>query len=433
MKGDAAARGPGAWIRAIRTYEEISGQFALTWVLLAALNLGTQAVLFYYMSWRAPGEFGIFNAALGIINLLAVPAVALPVALRLFFSRAQSTSLDRLRGSAPLVIETFTWLWAACCLLLILLPIALLALPRFSLDVIKLMNLLLLLGAVVAGAVCAETHQQRRWALLLVTAGLARLALGGWITAYQPSAEAALGAYVVAGFITLAPALRSREVTLAARLQACWAALDGSFLRFAAATLSVLFGLYLFTNADRIVAMSWMKIHVGNTMLPSAPGQHFFDVYQAVGLLARGLLWGTQPLLWILYAARSKLDKTTVASMTFFWIYLGALLGGVVALGALAHFGALNGLLGPIASGIGPTLAAVMIPLGLLQGLGIFSLASRRYPECYLIGACGIVYTIVLEIFGLPQLMLPLMLGASVVALMIVLFVGVVRWGRRQP
>jgi len=300
--------------------------------------------------------------------------------------------------------------------------------------VIKTMNVRLLLGAVVAGVVCSEARQQRRWALLVVLAGLTRLILGCWITAYQPSAEAALGAYVVAGFVTLAPALRPREVTLGARLQACAAALDGSFLRFAAATFSVLFGLYLFTNADRIVAIGWMKIDVGQTTLPSAPAQHFFDVYQAVGLLARGLLWGTQPLLWILYAARSKLDKTTVGSLTFFWIYLGALLGGVFALGALTHFGALNGVLGPIAGGIGPTLAAVMIPLGLLQGLGIFALASRRYPECHVIGGCGILYAIVLEfVGGHPQTMLPYMFASSVVALMIVLFVGVVRWGRKQP
>ncbi|HEX4139845.1 MAG TPA: hypothetical protein VHY09_05820, partial [Candidatus Methylacidiphilales bacterium] len=281
MKGDAVARGPGTFARSVRTFEDITGQFALTWVLIALLNLGTQLAFFYYMSWRAPGEFGIFNSALAIIGLLALPAVALPVALRLFFARAQITSLDRLRESVVIVIETFTWLWALCSIVLLLMPLTLLSLPRFSLDVFKTMNLLLMLGAVVGGAVCTEARQLRRWSLLLVASALTRLAAGGWITAYQPSAEAALAAFVLGGFVTLAPALRQREVTFGARLQACAKALDGSFLRFAAATFSVLLGLYLFTNADRIVALGWTKIRVGETTLPSAPAQHFYDVYQA--------------------------------------------------------------------------------------------------------------------------------------------------------
>ena len=435
MKGDAGARGPGAF----RIYEEVTGQFAVTWLLLAVLNFATQAIFFHEMSGlavpgRAPGEFGIFNSALGIIGLLVLPAATLPMALRLFFARAQSTSLDRLRESTVIVTETFTWLWAGCVLVLVLLPLPLLSLPRFSLDVFKTMNLLLLIGAVLSCVVWTQSRRQRSWALLLVAACLARMAVGGWITAYQPSAEAALAAFVLGGFVTLAPALQPREVTLAARLQACAAALDGSFLRFAAATFSVLLGIYLFTNADRIVALGWTRIHVGETTLPSAPAQHFYDVYQATGLLARGLLWGTQPLLWVLYAARSKLDRTTVASMKFFWIYLGALVAGAFALGALTHFGVFADVLGPIAGEIGPTLAVMMIPLGLLQGLGIFALASRRYPECHLIGAMGIIYTIVLEIVGgRPQTMLTYMFGASVIVLMMVLLVGIIRYARKSP
>jgi hypothetical protein len=436
MKVDAApgARKAPEYQRALRAYEIATGQLPLLWLLLAALNLGTQLVFFYYMSWRAPGEFGTFNGVLGIVGLFVVPAAALPLVFRSFFMRSQSTRLDGLRAAPIVFTETFTWLWAVCCVVLMVLPLPLPSLPRFSLDVFATMNVLLLLGAVISGTVCAEVRQERLWALLLVAAGLVRLALGGWTTAYQPSAEAALAAYVVAGFVLLAPALRPREVTLAERFRVFAAALDGTFLRYAGAVLSVLLGIYLFTNADRIVALNWRDVKVNGLAVPDAPLRHVLDVYQATGLLARGLLWGTQPLLWIMYMERSVLEKTRAYSLRFFWIYLGTLVAGVLALGALAHFGALTGVLGPIAGSIGPTFAAVMIPLGLLQGLGMFALASRRYPECYLIGGCGIVYALVLDIVGgRPQMMLPLMFGASMVALMIVLFVGVVRWGRKQP
>jgi len=75
-----------------------------------------------------------------------------------------------------------------------------------------------------------------------------------------------------------------------------------------------------------------------------------------------------------------------------------------------------------------------MIPLGLLQGIGMFSLASRRYPECFVFGVCSIGYAVVLYLAGRnPQIMPAYMFGGSLVSLMAVLFVGVVRWGRKQP
>ena len=88
------------------------------------------------------------------------------------------------------------------------------------------------------------------------------------------------------------------------------------------ATFSVLLALFLFSSADRIVAQSWFGRFAETT------GQRDcdFDAYQTAGLLARALLWGTQPLLWILFAERSRLTNTTTASLHFFWIYLGVLL-----------------------------------------------------------------------------------------------------------
>jgi membrane-associated PAP2 superfamily phosphatase len=75
-----------------------------------------------------------------------------------------------------------------------------------------------------------------------------------------------------------------------------------------------------------------------------------------------------------------------------------------------------------------------MVPLGLLQALGIFALASRRHQECFTLGACSIGYALILFFFARqPELMPAYMFGASLVSLMILLFVGVVRWGRKQP
>ncbi len=58
-----------------------------------------------------------------------------------------------------------------------------------------------------------------------------------------------------------------------------------------------------------------------------------FDAYQTAGLLGRGILWGTQPLLWIFFAQALTLERTTAVSLTFFWIYLGALFASAILLG----------------------------------------------------------------------------------------------------
>jgi hypothetical protein len=161
-----------------------------------------------------------------------------------------------------------------------------------------------------------------------------------------------------------------------------------------------------------------------------------FDAYQTAGLLGRGILWGTQPLLWILFAQRAPLARTTPASLTFFWIYLGALLGGALLLGCLAKplSAIFCGTDFQLTAFFVPSFAAVMIALGLLQGLGIFSLASRRYPECFVLGVFSVGYTLLLYFTGRqPQLMPVYMFGGGLVSLMAVLFVGVVRWGRKQP
>ena len=65
--------------------------------------------------------------------------------------------------------------------------------------------------------------------------------------------------------------------------------------------------------------------------------------------------------------------------------------------------------------------------------LGVFALASRRYPECHTLGGASLGYVALLYAVGRPQLMLSYAFGGAWVALLLVLMVGLVRWGRRQP
>jgi len=445
MNADAApgAKDIGFLSRAAGCHEKVTGESVSAWIVLAIGNFAVQVIFFREMTSgeTSAGEFGLLTAALGIVGFLTVPLIAVRQAFLLYPVRPEATGaearLGSLRSSSVTVVETMAWLWGGFCCLLILLPLPSPTLPRFSLQLFALLNVLIALGGVVSRAVCESENRLRFWALLAIGAASARVFLGAGLASFEPWADSGLATFFIAGFVTLIPALRPRDVDWAGRLTAFRAVVDRDFLLFAGATLSVLGGIYLFTNADRIIALGWPGIASHpDVVLRVEVRKIDFDQYEAAGLLGRSLLWGTQPLLWILFAQRARLSRTDAASLTFFWIYLGALIGGALVLDLLTRPGSLRALGRPFASlgPDGPTFAAIMVPLGLLQGLGIFSLASRRYPECFALGGCSVVDAFVLLFFGRrPELMLPYMFGGGLVSLMVVLFVGVVRWGRRQP
>jgi hypothetical protein len=430
-----AAKAPGLFRRALRIYQKETGQSPALWALVALLNFIAQIIFRHEL---AQGEFGTLNTALGMIGLMIVPVLALNQAFTHYLARhhdaGQSARIDSLRAAAFLATETFAWIWGALCLLLVFLLLPLLDLPRFSLQLFTLLNVLIALGGLVSWTMCQDSNRLHLWAWLLAASALTRVLVGAGLAWQEPWAESGLTAFLLAGFITQAPVFRSRETDMATRLKACQAIWDHDFLLYTGATFSVLLALFLFSSADRIVAQSWFGVATNNNM--GVVNWPLFDAYQTAGLLGRGLLWGTQPLLWILFAQRSLLDRTRAASLTFFWIYLGALLVGAILLGCLAQ--PLSWLFcGPNFQSTAlfvPSLAAVMVPLGLLQALGVFSLASRRYHECFVLGGCSVGYTLLLYLVGRqPQLMPAYMFGGGLVSLMVVLFVGVARWGRKQP
>jgi hypothetical protein len=437
MNADLALSGKDAGFgrRTLVAYRKVSGHSLIVWALVALSNFIAQIALRREFN---PGEFGTLNTALGAIGLMTLPLLAVNQAfthyLALPHPEGQTARIESLRSAALLVTETFAWIWGAACLVLVFLVLQFLDLPRFPLQLFSLMNVLIALGGLLSWATCQNGNQLRLWAGLLVASAVTRALISAGLASQAPWAESGLAALVLAGFITLAPALRTRENDLTLRLQACRDVCDRDFLLYAGATFSVLLALFLFSSADRIVAQSWFGVATNTNMnLVDWPK---FDAYQTAGLLGRGLLWGTQPLLWILFAQRSRLDRTSAASLTFFWFHLGALLLGAIILGCMAR------PLGWLFCGANfqttalfiPTFAAVMVPLGLLQALGIFSLASQRYHECFVLGACAVGYTLVLYLAGRqPQLMPAYMFGGALVSITIVLFVGVVRWGRKQP
>ena len=174
-----AAKEPGLFRRALSIYQKETGQPLAGWALIALLNFIAQIV---FRRELAPGEFGTLNTALGLIGLMTVPLLAVNQTFTHYLARqhdaGQSARIESLRAAALLVTETFAWIWGALSLLLMFLLLPLLDLPRFSLQLFTLLNVLIALGGLVSWAVCRSENQLRLWAWLLAAAALTRVSGG---------------------------------------------------------------------------------------------------------------------------------------------------------------------------------------------------------------------------------------------------------------
>ena len=144
------------------------------------------------------------------------------------------------------------------------------------------------------------------------------------------------------------------------------------------------------------------------------------------------MLAGTLALLVIFGIKRAALERTTLASLRWFWIYLGALAGGVV----LIVFAA------PLADASSPAIPPRSCPASRAPfscSAWSRARASSRSPraaglECFVLGACSVAYTFFLFYAGRqPALMTSCMFGGALISLMLLLFVGVIRYARSHP
>ncbi len=267
---------------------------------------------------------------------------------------------------------------------------------------------------------------------LLIGAAVARCAASAIFGHHEPWAQAGLGAVIVAGIVTAFPIIRMPAPGMP--WNEAWALMRRrKFLVPFLATVSVILALALFTNADRVIAQGEFDManatnfgYINLTSLtitrrPDCSGARCF------GARCRCSLFFTRNGLPFPAPRTRRCD--------FFWIYLGALLGGTFLLAFLAPV--LSWLFTGNPFGVGrfiPGFIGGMLMMGLVQGMAVFALASRRYLECFTLGGCSIAYTILLSLFGHePQLMTSCIFGGGTISLMIVLLLGVTRYARSHP
>jgi O-antigen/teichoic acid export membrane protein len=78
--------------------------------------------------------------------------------------------------------------------------------------------------------------------------------------------------------------------------------------------------------------------------------------------------------------------------------------------------------------------AVAMVPIGMLQAAGFFYLATRRMLECYVFGTFGLLYSLVLTLYGHQSgMMLSLMFGGAALSVLALSGLSLARWSRTQP
>jgi hypothetical protein len=385
----------------------------VAWSAIAGLTVLTQVVLRREL---APGEFGTMNALFGVALVAVAPLAGLSVALRRELAGAELASLH-----VPLLNRAAAG-WAIACVMVLLATLPALNLPRSSLH---FFTILMVVSAVFA--VCGRPATPARWcAFVGVSAAVVRLLAGAWAGKDWPTAESGLGGLVLAALLAGLPALRDQPET--APLAEAWKILRPALVP-GLATISLALALALLGNADRIAAQGCFTS--AQTSNEGFVDYGRFDEYQSSGLLARAVLWGAFPLLLPFYMHRHAQTRTTYASLRWFWIYLAVVF---VASIVLAFTGRLEHLLfGGEPDLFLPGFSGAVFLIGLLQGIALFALASRRHVECFTLAACSLGYTVVLFFANSPLLLPSLMAGGALVSLAIVLLVGVVRYARSHP
>jgi hypothetical protein len=166
-----------------------------------------------------------------------------------------------------------------------------------------------------------------------------------------------------------------------------------------------------------------------------------YDNYQAAGLLGRSLIWGSAPILAVIFTHVSRepfinLQATTplllvgeekgphrLKALQLLFLYSGTLIAGAVLLQILRETltGWFLGHSSATTADLVLRFIIAMIPLGMLQPVGILCLATKDFLDCFALGMGAVVYIILLRVLGNnPENMLHSMLygGCGVILLM---------------
>lgn len=336
----------------------------------------------------ASGEFGwagateLFTTLLGLPLMIAITAVTHHVAH--FSGSGDEARLNGLLVGCRRFLLKFTLALSVLGVLLIGPLTRYFEIPRQSLMLTALAGLFIGLWSGYALALAQGMGWFKRVALIGLVAVVVKIIFAWAVTSRYPVAEAGGLALAIGSLLNLAVFFWWRDLFKPGDAISPW---DREFFKYLLVAAAGVGAAYCFTKADSLVAVKYFA-------------KSDLDAYIGASKISSALYLAVAPLLTVLFTARSsqRSGGRVGGPLGLLLLYAAGL-----SIGALVLFFArdlcvrlLVGAASPETSAMIGRLAVTMIFAGLIQALGMWSMASNWFKATLLYGALGVAYWAVL-------------------------------------
>jgi O-antigen/teichoic acid export membrane protein len=358
-------------------------------------------------------EFGHVNSTLGFVNLLLLPLSITGTALVHYIAHFRTNENEAdLRGLLAAYRQFLLKMTLGGIVVAVLLLVPLSRFFRYPGMLMVAASCYVVCGSWsgFVGAFCQGMAWFKRLALIGLVAVALRLIFGLVCTRLWPWAWVAVSATTFSFLAYLAVLFWRKDLFGKGEQVLPW---NGEFLKYLLVIGACLGGNYCFAQGDLLVAQR----HFAGTELGG---------YSAAGLLARAPAMVVFPLLTVLFTSRSGRQGVQTAGdqKILLGLYAAGLACGALGLILLRDFFGLmfSHQFTPEASGMVSRFTLAMFFVGLIQAIGVWSLASRWFHLAVLYGILGAAYWLVLLGVGTsPDRLLQAMLfGAGAACLILV-------------
>ncbi len=367
-------------------------------IIFTAISFLTSIVFYLFQMivsrqfHKAPGEFGLMNNTITFVGFLSLPLTIATYAVTHYIARFHFSGEDaRLHGLLAGCRKFLFHITIVGSIIAVILVKPLgdfFHISRTSLTFIALVCVLGGLWASYVTALCQGLGWFKRLALIGLLGATARVLFGWPTTHFQPIAEWGVLASVAMLLPNLILLFWHKEFPR--RTDVALSPWTSEFVQFLIASAAYVIGWNLFNQGDNLVAQRYFS-------------DADRDAYSVAEKLAVALPTAVGPLLIVLFTHRSSHHHhdARLGQLKLAGLYAVGLISGAIGLYLLRNF--CVHLLNPNAPGatamIG-RLSVTMVFVGLLQLLGIWSLASRWKKTALLFGVLGLGYWLILFACG---------------------------------
>ena len=345
------------------------------------------------IGWRLGqnGEFSLANNAVIFAGFLALPVSIASTAVTHYIAQFHFSGDDaRLAGLFAGCRRFLFWLTIGGSVFAVVLvkPLSdFFHFPRASLMLASLAVVLTWLWSVFVTTLCQGLGWFKRLAFITFLAMCVRLAFCAGAVWKFPVAESAVWASVAAVLSNLILLVWRKDLARPAPPASPW---NSEFVQFLILSAACMGGNALFLQGDAMVAQR----HFGGADR---------DAYLAAERLAVALPLAVTPLMAVLFTHRSGERHSTALreQLKLVGLYAAGLIFGAICLYALRGFCLqLLHRNSPGTAGMIGRLSMTMVFVGLIQALGMWSLASRWIKISLLYGGLGLTYWLTLLFLG---------------------------------